>query len=196
MQNPCAVAACAQGRGKRFCGECEAFPCETLTRYADDPLQGDQGARITHCRQIKAALVAEARQGLDPVSVCGHHCDYCFLAQWCGGCRSSYNCCSFATMYPGGVCPQVACAHARGLEGCYACPALAACQTGYYGQPGEYVAKATALFIRKYGKGRYTAALRRVIAAGVHYPKSFDKTGSVAQALALLEQYLPADLEP
>lgn len=186
----CEVAACARQRGKRFCGECENFPCESLTRRAHDPTDGDQGARIQRCQVIKATLVAEARRGLDPVSVCGHHCDYCFLGQWCGGCRGSYNCCSFATMFADGVCPQVACAQSKGIEGCYQCPALEPCQKGYYGQAGEYIAKASALFIRRHGKARYTEALARAIEAGENYPKSFDHTGSVRGALALLEQYL------
>ena len=126
---------------------------------------------------------------MDPVSVCGHHCDFCFLGQWCGGCRSGYNCCSFATISPDGICPQVKCADEKGLEGCWLCTKLDGCAKGYYGNQDEYVAKATAMFIRKHGKETYTEALCRAVEARENYPKSFDAQGSVEAALRLLEQY-------
>lgn len=116
---------------------------------------------VENCRRIKAEWVKAARAGVDPVSVCGHHCDFCFLGQWCGGCRSGYNCCSFATISPDGICPQVKCADEKGLEGCWLCTELDGCAKGYYGNQDEYVAKATAMFIRKHGKETYTEALRR-----------------------------------
>ena len=71
---------------------------------------------MENCRRIKAEWVKAARAGVDPVSVCGHHCDFCFLGQWCGGCRSGYNCCSFATISPDGICPQVKCATKKGWK--------------------------------------------------------------------------------
>lgn len=144
---------------------------------------------VENCRRIKAEWVKAARAGVDPVSVCGHHCDFCFLGQWCGGCRSGYNCCSFATISPDGICPQVKCADEKGLEGCWLCTELDGCAKGYYGNQDEYVAKATAMFIRKHGKETYTEALRRAVEAGENYPKSFDAQGSVEAALHLLEQY-------
>lgn len=185
----CEVAECAKRKKKRFCGECADFPCEILTRYAHDPEHGDHGARLERCQEIKTALVREARAGVNPVSYCGHHCDFCFLGQWCGGCRSDYNCCSFATLFEDGVCPNVACVKAKNLAGCFACDDLRACQIGYYGQPNEYIAKATALFVQKHGEAAYTEALQAALAAGQQYPKSFDETGSVESALALLERY-------
>ncbi len=184
------VAECAKKKGKRFCGECESFPCEILNRYSFDPVHGDDGARIENCKAQKAALVKQAREGLSPVSICGHHCDYCFLGQWCGGCRSDYNVCSFATITEGSICPNVKCAKEKKLEGCYECSEVKDCQIGYYGRADEYVCKATALFIGKYGEERYSKTLSRAVDAGERYAKDFDATGSVEKALELLEKYL------
>lgn len=76
-----------------------------------------------------------------------------------------------------------------GKAGCWLCTELDGCAKGYYGNQDEYVAKATAMFIRKHGKETYTEALRRAVEAGENYPKSFDAQGSVEAALRLLEQY-------
>lgn len=138
----------------------------------------------------KEALIKKAREGLDPVSYCGHHCDYCFLAEGCGGCRSDYNTCSFATLFEDGLCPNVTCAKEKGLDGCYECAELKACAKGYYGRENEYVAKATALFISKYGKACYTETLKRAIEGGAGYPGTFDETGSAKSALELLEKFM------
>lgn len=183
----CAVADCAISKGRRFCGECGEFPCELLKSYSFDAEHGDKGARISHCQEVKAALVAEARKGIDAVSCCGHHCDYCFMGQWCGGCRSDYNCCSYATICENGMCPNVSCSKSKGLDGCYECGSLMDCKLGYYSNENEYVAKATAVFIGKYGKEVYTHALEAAIRKGLNYPKSFDETGSVEAAVKLLE---------
>ena len=167
------------------CGvSCAAFPCEILMEY--EKQLGKAGC-VENCRRIKAEWVKAARAGVDPVSVCGHHCDFCFPGQWCGDCRSGYNCCSFATISPDGICPQVKYADEKGLEGCWLCTELDGCAKEYYGNQDEYVAKATAMFIRKHGKETYTEALRRAVEAGENYPKSFDAQGSVEAALRLLE---------
>ncbi|WP_167957474.1 DUF3795 domain-containing protein [Anaerosporobacter faecicola] len=183
----CKVAECARKNGKRFCGECPDFPCEILEEVSQN--SEDNGRRIENCKVIKATLVREAREGIDPVSVCGHHCDYCFMGQWCGGCRSSYNCCSFATISPDGVCPNVSCANEKGYDGCYDCDQIDDCVKGYYSISNEFVAKATAKFIHQYGKEAYTRTLKRAIDSGENYQKSFDSTGSVDGALRLLEKY-------
>lgn len=185
----CAVARCARSRDRRFCGECWDFPCELLKSCAYDPEHGDGGRRIENCRAVKTALVARSRAGTDPVGVCGHHCDHCFMGQWCGGCRSDYNCCSFATLFPEGVCPNVRCAGEKGLDGCWDCPELDGCERGFYGRDQEYAAKAAALFIRKYGKTAYGETLRRAIQKGLAYAKDLDDAGSVENALALLERF-------
>lgn len=186
----CEIAECAKHKNKRFCGECENFPCEIIVRYSNDEEHGDNGARIERCKAIKSALVSEARKNINPVGYCGHHCDYCFLGQWCGGCRSEYNCCSFATLFNGGDCPNVSCANERGLTGCYLCDDLLSCKKGYYEKEDEYIAKATALFIKKHGEACYTKTLKNAIDSGVDYPKSFDNTGSVENAYKMLEDYL------
>lgn len=186
----CEVAECAKSRGKRFCGECENIPCDILKRYSFDKEQGDNGKRIENCQRIKAELVKKARNGIDSVSICGHHCDYCFMGQWCGGCRSNYNCCSFATLFDDRQCPNVRCAKEKKIDGCYDCNEIIKCTKGYYGKENECTAKATALFIHTYGKDRYTKALKKAIDSGLLYAKSFDETGSVENAIKLLEKYL------
>lgn len=190
----CPIAACAIERNVRFCGECGEIPCDLLNKFAFDKEQGDNGKRIEQCNLWKAQLVAEARKGIDPVSVCGHHCDYCFMGQWCGSCRSAYNCCSFATISEEGICPNVKCATEHGFDGCYDCPDLKDCRKGYYVKEyngeQEYTAKATAMFIHKYGKEEYTRTLQKAIAVGVAYAGDFDKTGSVEAALKEIESFL------
>ncbi len=188
----CKVAECAIGKGRRFCGECAEFPCELLTSFSYDKENGDDGARIESCKAIKAALVAEARAGVDPIAYCGFSCNHCFLGQWCGSCRSDYNCCSYATACEGGVCPQAACCKEKQLDGCWDCPDLEGCKKGYYSKEadGEYACKAAALFIRAHGKEapeRVLAALNKAHPDGQKY---LDGQGSVQGALKALEQYL------
>ena len=186
----CEVADCAISKKKRYCGECEKFPCEILNRYSFDPKHGDNGARIEHCKALKAEMVKIARQDINPIGICGHHCDFCFLGKWCGGCRSDYNCCSFATLFENNICPNVQCAKENKLNGCHECAKIDNCVTGYYGKENEYIAKATALFIKKYGNASYSKTLEKAINAGENYPKTFDKAGSVNGALKILEKYL------
>lgn len=146
-------------------------------------------AKLAGCETIKPELVSQARCGINPVGYCGHHCQFCFLAKWCGGCRSSYNCCSFATLHDGNTCPHVSCAKSRNLNGCYECEDLSGCNKGYYEREAEYVAKASALFIKRYGEDCYTATLKQAIKAGVNYPETFDSSGSVKNALAIFEKF-------
>jgi len=186
----CEVADCAISKHKRFCGECENFPCEILKKYSFDTEHGDNGARIEHCKTLKAEMVKKARVGINPIGFCGHHCDYCFLGQWCGGCRSGYNCCSFGTLFENNTCPNVKCAKEKKLLGCYECENIDDCEIGYYGKKDEYVAKATALFIKKYGEECYSKTLKQAINAGENYPKAFDAVGSIIGALKLLEKYI------
>jgi hypothetical protein len=192
LHGECKIAECVKKKGIGFCGDCGAFPCEMHDYcYNNSGYGADMKKdRIDRCTSWKNTLVKEAREGIDPVSYCGHHCDCCFLGQWCGGCRSGYNCCSFATLFKDKQCPNVTCAKEKGLDGCYQCGGLEGCEKGYYGNEGEYIAKATALFISKYGKDRYTATLKKAIKDGAGYPKDFDDSGSVGNALTLLERYM------
>lgn len=114
------------------------------------------------CR-IKNKLCRAARKGADPVAYCGLSCNHCFLAEWCGSCRTAYNTCSYATCSPDGVCPNAACCREKGFDGCWECGELAGCRKGFYANGKEINAiKALALFIRKYGKKELAAVLDRL----------------------------------
>ncbi len=132
----CNLADCAISRGRKFCGECEDFACELLKSYSNDPEHGDTppGARIENCSKVKAALVKAAREGVDPMGVCGNDCDDCPYTQWCGGCRSQYPHCSFGTLYEDKRCPNVTCAGGRGVYACKDCPERGACERGFFGR--------------------------------------------------------------
>ena len=116
-------------------------------------------------------------------------CDFCFMGQWCGSCRSDYNCCSFAVLFEDKKCPNVSCADEKGLDGCYDCLELENCTVGYYGNENEYAAKATAIYIKKYGKEKYTEILKKAIEGGMEYAKDLDECGSVEKAVELLEKW-------
>ena len=77
----------------------------------------------------------------------------------------------------------------RRLNGCYECFDLDNCQKGYYERPNEYIAKASTLFIKKHGEGCYTSALKAAMENGINYPETFDSSGSVENALAILEKF-------
>lgn len=111
------------------------------------------------CR-IKNELCRKARKGADPVAFCGLSCNHCFLKEWCGGCRTPYNTCSYATENPDHICPNAACCKDKGLDGCYDCDNLTACLTGFYSIGNDANAiKAMAIFIRNYGKKELAVVL-------------------------------------
>lgn len=128
---------------------------------ADDP---EHAARVEKGNAYKAAIVAAARKGIDPIAYCGFFCNHCFLSQWCGGCRSCFNCCSFGTLFDKGRCPNIACAQQKGLEGCYACPELEGCRTGFYadGNDGANACKAQAMFLKRRGREAFFRAHDRL----------------------------------
>ena len=109
---------------------------------------------IEAMRRIKNRLCKMARKGVDPVAYCGLSCNHCFLGEWCGGCRTIYNTCSFATESADGVCPNVRCCREKGIDGCYECDSLESCEKGFYipTNDGANAAKAQSLYIRKHGK--------------------------------------------
>jgi len=198
----CAVAECVKakqqaGGSLTFCGECADFPCATLKAYSNDAGHGDTppGARLERCMKLKNAKVAEARAELaEVIAVCGLHCDLCFLGQWCGGCRVSYNCCSFATLFKDKKCPNVACAESHGYtapdQGCFSCPELESCATGFYDGQHGILAKASALFIQKHSLSDLKTVLAKAVADGVDYKDDFDKLGSPAEAVKKMESWL------
>ena len=185
----CEIVACATTRNKRFCGECEDFPCEKLERYAYDKEHGDNGKRIECCKEIKANMVRTARENISLFGYCGHHCDFCFLKQWCGGCRSEYNCCSMAIWSEDGVCANVACAKEKGLENCGFCDELLKCKKGFYTTDAAYATKAKALFIKEYGEECYLDTLKRAIDSDENFASSFDVSKSVDDAYKILESF-------
>ena len=131
---------------------------------------------IEAMRRIKNKLCKIARKGTDPVACCGLSCNHCFLAEWCGSCRTEYNTCSFATCYEDRRCPNVACCRAKGIDGCYDCEELEACEKGFYvpSNDGANAAKAQALYIRKYGKKEFLKVQDRL-----HERYDFQKTQEI-----------------
>ena len=108
-------------------------------------------------RRIKNRLCELARRGADPVAYCGLSCDHCFLGAWCGSCRTAYNTCSFAKASPDGECPNAACCRERGIDGCWGCGDLEACEKGFYSpsNDGAGAAKAQAMYIGLRGKREF-----------------------------------------
>ena len=115
-------------------------------------------------RRIKNRLCRMARKGVDTIAYCGFSCGHCFLGEWCGSCRTAYNTCSYAMVSPDRKCPNAACCQAKGIDGCYACESLEACEKGFYipSNDGANAAKAQAMYIRKYGKKEFLKALDRL----------------------------------
>jgi len=140
------------------------------------------------CR-IKNKLCQRARKDVDPVAYCGLSCNHCFLKDWCGGCRTAYNTCSYATCSPDGICPNAACCRKKGLDGCWECDNLNDCREGFYTSGKDVNAiKAMALFIRKYGKKELASALDRL-----HQRYDFQKIQEILgydleEGLEILEQ--------
>ena len=139
--------------------------------------------------RIKNRLCKTARRGVDPVACCGLSCRHCFLAEWCGSCRTDYNVCSCATCSPDGVCPNVKCCRERGIDGCYDCDSLEVCEKGFYtpSNDGASAGKAQALYIRAHGKKAFLAMHDRL-----HEKYDFAKTQEilgqhVADALRIME---------
>ena len=163
-KEPCNCEGCVATEGKPFHGHCDV-----------------------------AELVSFARDGVDPIAYCGFSCNHCFLGQWCGSCRSDYNCCSYATICEGGVCQNVSCCQDKQIDGCYECEDLIDCEKGFYtkGNDGADSCKAQAIFISRYGK---EAILKVHDKLHEEYP-SFKKTqevlgNNVQEGLERLEKYL------
>ena len=145
---------------------------------------------IEAMRRIKNRLCKLARKGADPVAYCGLSCNHCFLAEWCGSCRTSYNTCSFATVSPDGICPNVKCCTEKGIDGCYECDALESCEKGFYipSNDGANAAKAQALYIQEHGKKEFLNVHNRL-----HEKYDFEKTQEILgqdyrEGLRILEE--------
>lgn len=73
------------------------------------------------------------------------------MGEWCGGCRSTFNCCSFGTLFELGKCPNMLCCEEKQIEGCYLCEQLENCSKGFYGldEDGAKESKEQAISIKK-----------------------------------------------
>ena len=141
-------------------------------------------------QRIKNKLCKIARKGIDPVAYCGLSCNHCFLSEWCGSCRSIYNTCSFATVSPDRICPNVKCCGEKGFDGCYECDEIESCVKGFYvpSNDGANAAKAQSLYIKKYGKKEFLKVHDRL-----HKKYDFSKTQEVLgqdykEGLRILEE--------
>ena len=131
---------------------------------------------IEAMRRIKNKLCMIARKGIDPAAICGLSCNHCFLGEWCGGCRTEYNTCSFATCSEGRICPNVKCCNERNIDGCYECSELETCEKGFFvpSNDGANAAKAQSLYIKKYGKKEFLDVQTRL-----HRKYEFEKTQEI-----------------
>lgn len=141
-------------------------------------------------RRIKNELCKRARKGVDPVAYCGFSCNHCFLAEWCGSCRTEYNACSFATCSPDGKCANTVCCKEKGYDGCWKCDDLENCKKGFYvpGNDGANAAKAQAFYIKKHGKKEFLKLHDRL-----HQKFNFSKTQEILgqdiwEGLRILEE--------
>ena len=152
----------------------------------------DKERRLEKGAKWKAELVAAARKGVDMTAYCGFSCNHCFLGEWCGGCRSSFSCCSYGTLHDKGKCPNIACCEEKEIDGCYECSELDGCTKGFY-QPdndGANACKAQAMFIRKYGKEKFMRVHDKL-----HEVYDFKKTQEILgedalEGLKILEEYM------
>lgn len=152
----------------------------------------DRDRRYENGAVWKAEIVEAARKGVDMTAYCGFSCNHCFLGEWCGGCRSVFNCCSYGTLYEKGKCPNIACCREKGIDGCYECGELDVCTRGFY-QPdndGAGACKAQAMFIRRYGKEKFFGVQDKL-----HENYDFKKTQEILgqnteEGLKILERYL------
>ena len=140
--------------------------------------------------RIKNKLCSIARKGVDPIAYCGLSCSHCFLGAWCGSCRTVYNTCSFATIFPDGKCPNAVCCRTREIDGCYECGLVENCEKGFYtpSNDGAGAAKAQALYIRKHGKKEFLKVQDRL-----HQKYDFAKTQEILgydcqEGLRILEE--------
>ena len=150
----------------------------------------DKDRRYENGAKWKTEIVDKVRSGVDMTAYCGFSCNHCFLGEWCGGCRSAFNCCSYGTLFEKGKCPNMECCQEKGIDGCYECSELESCTKGFY-QPdndGANACKAQAMFIRKYGKEKFFRAHDKL-----HEKYDFKKTQevlgtSVEEGLKILEE--------
>lgn len=121
------------------------------------------------------------------IAACGLACSYCFFTS-CPGCEKEECKCTYAYWQSDHICPNVKCAHGKGLAGCYDCEKLEECSYGFYGA-GNKSAKASSLFIKKYGKENLVKAIERMNGLDLNWNKVLESEKDVAGALKVLESY-------
>lgn len=155
----------------------------------------DKDRRNENGAKWKDEIVKKAKKGVDMTAYCGFSCNHCFLGEWCGGCRYVFNCCSYATLFEKGKCPNISCCQEKGIDGCYECEELDKCSKGFY-QPDNYGAnacKAQAMFIRKYGKEKFFKVHNKLQEI-YDFKKTQEILGtSVEEGLKILESILSGD---
>lgn len=172
--------------------EAQQLPLAGAVQDFTDPVTGQNYMLFpVEKNDSKEKLIRSVKDRTNPVGVCSIHCGFCFLAQWCGGCRSGCSVCSYATLFEDNVCPNVRCAGEKGFHSCAQCPELSGCRVGFYQQPNAETHKGTALFVRRHGEQAYTQALSAAVQAGIHYCEDLDKLEDAEKVCELLEMYLP-----
>jgi Bacterial transcription activator, effector binding domain. len=121
------------------------------------------------------------------IACCGLVCSYCFFTS-CPGCEREECKCTFAYWQPNHVCPNVKCAHEKGVVGCYACEKLEACQDGFFGS-GNKSAKACDLFIKKHGKESLVKTIEKMNDLGLNWNKVLESEADSFASLRKLESY-------
>ena len=116
------------------------------------------------CNDSKQKLIADVKANTNQFSICGLHCAYCFLAEWCGGCKSACNMCSYASANENNICPNVDCCKRKGYDGCYECEKIRECTIGFYNHnsDGATASKALAILRRDYGDEKVKLALSKL----------------------------------
>ncbi len=111
----------------------------------------DKKRRYERGAKWKAEIVKLAKKNINEIAYCGLSCNQCFMGEWCGGCRSTFNCCSFGTLFELGKCPNMLCCEEKQIEGCYLCEQLENCSKGFYGldEDGAKESKEQAISIKK-----------------------------------------------
>lgn len=155
------------------------------------PLSRHWIMHIEAMQRIKRKLCKLAKKNVDPVAYCGFSCKHCFLTDWCGFCRTDYNTCSFAAIYPDRKCPNMTCCMEKGFDGCYECEDILDCQKGFYvpDNDGAAAAKAQALYIKTHGKKEFLNLQDRL-----HNKFDFSKTQEILgqdlkEAIRILEEH-------
>jgi hypothetical protein len=88
----CDIKVCARERGHRFCLECEAFPCDKMQAFMDDP-------QYPYHRDVPAAMARLKEIGLEAWSAeqdARWNCPRCsgrfdWFARSCPGCGGAVN---------------------------------------------------------------------------------------------------------